>query len=198
MRRFVIAATVLAVASAALVPSAAFGKGASEASITGPGLARPIALAGEGHSDGQLLMALADNAGFFPAVFRQTPDPMRTARPEGTLGPKYTIAYVMPGPDEQVDTIVQDLYPYALPSPATYTRPDQRYWTTERTVGGWYVSTSTLKDLLVDAGLPETAPAVDSTPSGPPWKILAPVAAVALITALAGLALLLAKRPQLA
>jgi hypothetical protein len=147
--------------AAAVIPTAALAKGASEATITGPGLGDPIQLGGAGEpgASGQLAN-IAMSSGFFPAVFAQTPDPMLDERPAGSLGPRYTIAYVMPGPDNQRSELVQDVYPYAEPDPVTYTQPGQRYWTTERTRGGWYVaSREPLREQLVAAGLPATPPA---------------------------------------
>jgi len=179
-----------------VAPSAALAKGASEASITGPGLAGPITLAGEGQPGGEELMAIADAAGFFPAVFAQTPDPMLAERPSGSLGPEYVVEYAMPGPNGELDKLVQKVYPYATPSPLSYTEPDQAFWTTERTVGGWYVATSTLTDLLVDAGLPESPPTAEVAPSDSPWQVLGPLV-VTLVAALAGLALfVLHRRPR--
>jgi len=46
MKRFV-GTSLAVVVFAALLPSATLGKGASEATITGPGLSDPISLAGE-------------------------------------------------------------------------------------------------------------------------------------------------------
>ena len=45
------------------------------------------------------MMDLAEAAGFFPAAFGQTPDPMTSTRPKGDLGPKYSIDYAVPGGD---------------------------------------------------------------------------------------------------
>ena len=61
------------------------------------GLGDGITLAGESIG-GEQLMRLADAAGFFPALFGTSPNPMRTARPAGALGPRYTITYQLPGP----------------------------------------------------------------------------------------------------
>ena len=94
-------AVLVSIAALALVAPSALGKGASEATITGPGLDEPIVMAGEGFAGGEDLMQLAESAGFFPAVFAQTPDPMLETRPAGALGPAYTIAYAMPGPNNE-------------------------------------------------------------------------------------------------
>ena len=47
---------------------------------------------------GLQLMQIAEDAGFFPSVFVTTPNPMLSERPQGELGPRYTITYAMPGP----------------------------------------------------------------------------------------------------
>jgi len=167
---------------AVLAPTAALAKGASEAEITGPGLGSPISLAGEGQPGGAELMQLAETAGFFPAVFVRSPDPMLDERPAGDLGTKYTIRYVMPGPNNEVDQLVQDVYPYAQPDPVTYTAPGQPFFGTERTRGGWFVATSLLKDQLVAAGLPQNPPtAVDD--DGSPWTLTGGLAALAAVLA---------------
>lgn len=179
-------------------PTAAFGKGASEATIVGPGLDRPITLAGEGQAGGEVLMGIAEAAGFFPAVFSQTPDPMLDERPAGELGPRYTITYVMPGPNNELDDLVQSFYPYASPSPVSFVEPGQRFWTTEQTRGGWYVASSSLKDQLVAAGLPREAP-TGSPPADSQWKVVGPAAVLVLVAALGGLAaFLMRRRPQTA
>lgn len=172
---------LVALALGLAVPGAALAKGASEATITGPGLGDGITLAGEGQPGGEPLMQLADHAGFFPAVFGTFPSPIQGQRPKGDLGPRYTIAYTMPGPNSELDVIRQDLYPYAEPDPVTYTEPGQAYWTDQQTVGGWYVAGSTLLDELVAVGLPETAPEASPGDEGVP---VIPIAGVALALSL--------------
>jgi hypothetical protein len=165
------------VALAVLLPAAALAKGASEATITGPGLDRPVTLPGEGQPGGEQLMELAQEAGFFSAVFRQTPDPMLDSRPSGALGPQYTVRYEMPGPNNELDVLVQEVYPFAQPSPVTFTEPGQRFWTTEETRGGWFVASDVLRTSLVGAGIPETAPRdTDGGDSG--WPVVGVLAAV--------------------
>jgi hypothetical protein len=146
---------LIAAASLAL-PAAALAKGPSEAVVTGPGLDDDHGVAIANLGDDSDLTGLS---GFFPATFGQSPDPMLESAPQGTLGTKYTIRYTVPGPTGD-DTIVQDVYPYADPSPVTYTAPGQRFFDNQRTRGGWYVSTVELRNLLVRAGLPAESPTV--------------------------------------
>src|SRR2546430_5749753 len=156
MKRLVLFSAAVALA-AALVATSALAKGASRAKITGPALGKGITLAGEGQVGGGQLMQLAEAAGFFPAVFVTDPNPMLSTRPQGALGPRYTITYAMPGPSG-VDELRQDLYPYAKPNPVTYVEPGQRFFGTERTVGGWYVASATLKVETVAAAPPAIRP----------------------------------------
>ena len=158
MKRLVLAAAAFVLA-ALVLPAALLAKGASEARITGPGLGDGITLAGEGAPDGGKLMRLAESAGFFPAAFVTTPNPMLSTRPKGTLGPRYRITYVMPGPNGQVSKLRQALYPYATPRPVSYMKPGQAFFGTEKTVGGWFIAKPKLKRQLVALGLPRTAAA---------------------------------------
>jgi hypothetical protein len=193
MKRFVVAAMAVALV-AVVFPAASLSKGASEAEITGPGLDEPISLAGEGQPGGERLMQIAEAVGFFPAVFSQRPDPMLDTRPAGALGPKYRVTYVMPGPNNELDEIVQDLYPYAEPNPVSYTKPGQRFWTTEETTGGWYVASySSLKEQLVAAGLPSTPP-TGGAGDGFPWVLAGTLVALAATLGLVVLAVLHGRR----
>jgi hypothetical protein len=149
---------VLALAALAL-PVTAFAKGPDEAKITGPGLDKAIVISGP-EEDGSPMMAFAEAAGFFPAVFGQQPDPMLPGEPKGDLGPRYRIDYNVPGPEGEDYSISQDLYPYALPSAVTYTKAGQEIFDMT-TVGGWW-SDASLKDQLVALGLPKTAAAAET------------------------------------
>jgi hypothetical protein len=193
MKRLTLFAAASALA-ALLVPTAMFGKGASEATLTGPGLGKGITLAGEGSPDGGTLMRLAESAGFFPAVFRTTPNPMLTKRPKGTLGPKYRITYTMPGPENDVSTLTQDLYPYATPNPVSYVKPGQRFFGDQKTLGGWFVGNAFLKRQLVGVGLPETPPSGGG--SDGPWILLTAVAAAVAAFAAFLSVVRLRRRPQ--
>ena len=191
MKRLVMLVAAAAFTATLVVPSA-LAKGASEAKITGPGLGSGITLVGEGEAGGQQLMKLAEAAGFFPAVFATTPNPMLSARPQGELGPRYTITYAMPGPGG-VDELRQDLYPYAKPSPVTHLAAGQRFYGTEEAVGGWYVAGATLKDDLVAVGLPETSH-VDGGGSVIPWTAVGAVLAAVAALVLLGVAILRSRR----
>jgi hypothetical protein len=189
-----------------LCPAVALGKGASKAEITGPGLDSPIVLADEGQVGGKRLMHIADAAGFFPAAFGQSPDPMLDSRPARNLGPRYRITYLMPGPNNELDEIRQDVYPYAEPTPVSYMPPGQPFFGSEQTRGGWYVaSTSFLEDALIHAGLPETQAGLPErvptrADSGTfPWMVVGPLAALG-GTLLFGavLVFMLRRRPQVA
>ena len=155
------ALVVLAVAALAL-PATALAKGPSAARIDGPGLGKAITITGP-EQEGSPLMDFAQQAGFFPAAFSQEPNPMLPARPEGNLGPKYSIDYTVPGPEGKSFAIGQNLYPYAKPYALTYMASGQKIFDFT-TRGGWYQS-PTLKDLLVKAGLPRTMPSSSATSS---------------------------------
>jgi hypothetical protein len=170
--------------AAALLAPAALAKGPSEASITGPGLSKPITFKGMDDAS-----KLTEYTGVFPAAFRQSPDPMLKGRPAGRLGQKYTIRYVVPGPNSQTFQLSQDVYPYARGGAVTYMKPGQAIFDS-RTIGGWYPAGSALKDFLIRAGLPGTAPRASSGTN------LALVAGIGIPGALglAGAALLVARR----
>jgi len=150
---------VLAVAALAL-PATALAKGPSKAQVDGPGLGKAITITGP-EQEGSPLMDFAEQAGFFPAAFSQEPNPMLPGRPQGNLGPKYSIDYTVPGPEGKSFAIGQDLYPYAKPYALTYMASGQKIFDST-TRGGWYQS-ATLKDLLVKAGLPKTVASSSAT-----------------------------------
>src|SRR5262245_10388156 len=153
MRRYLVGAA--AFVAALLLPGAAAAKGPSTASITGPGLERQLAVKGQGElGPGTPLGTLVDFGGFFAQMYGQTPTPTLEVRPKGVLGPRYTVIYVVPGPNSVASRVVQFLYPYAKPVPLTYMKPGQKYWDTGKTHGGWYRASTALTRALVAAGLP--------------------------------------------
>jgi hypothetical protein len=139
-----------------LLPAAAAAKGPSEASISGDRLGETITIAGDGETDATPLGRLTMEAGFFPAAFGQSPDPMLPARPSGKLGPKLVIRYVVPGGDNHTFHINQDAYPYAHGGAVTYMKPGQPIFGMA-TIGGWYRAYG-LKRTLIQRGLQARAP----------------------------------------
>jgi hypothetical protein len=192
---------LLAVAAIAL-PSTAFAKGPASATIDGPGTGGGITLSGDGEQGYTALGKLTEYAGFFPAMFRQTPDPMRDDPPPGNLGPKYTVTYTLPDPNggTRPEKVTQEVYPYANP-PVTYTKPGQTFYETEGTRGGWFVSTPVLRETLIEAGLSPTPPAGSSTDDGAAVStgtLLAIAAAMALLLLASALFLRRRTRPAAA
>jgi hypothetical protein len=150
MRRLIL---LLALAVLAM-PSQALGKGPTAATMEGPGGGGGITFSGDEGSGP--LGNLTQQSGWFAAVFEQEPNPMLAARPKGDLGPKYTVTYTVPGPNNDTFTISQDVYPYASPGPVTYLAPGQPIFDMQ-TRGGWFQAGPDLKATLVAAGLPESA-----------------------------------------
>jgi hypothetical protein len=156
MRTYLVAAALVAL----LLPALAAAKGPASASIAGPGLDRALAVRGDGEMPGNPLGSLATASGFFAQMFGQTPDPTLKVRPTRLLGPRYSVVYVVPGPNNIQSRVVQYVYPYAKPVPVTYMKPGQAFWTKEKAHGGWYRAAPSLKRTLVRMGLPATAPTV--------------------------------------
>jgi hypothetical protein len=187
MRRLLLLATAGALA-ALVATSPAAAKGPSTASLSGPGLDHAIPVNGEGEAGtGTPLGSLVELGGFFPQMFLQVPDSTTRTRPLGDLGPKYRVVYRVPGPGG-ISRVVQDVYPYAK-TPATYMRPNERFWGGNRTHGGWFVAGPGLRVTLVAAGLPESPPPPASGGSFP-WAWLA----VGVLATVVVLALVLSRR----
>jgi hypothetical protein len=174
---------LLAIVALAL-PAGAVAKGPSEASLEGPGLGKTITIKGT-EEPGSPLGDLTQSAGFFPAVFEQQPDPMRSSRPAGNLGPKYTIDYTVPGPEGETFHITQDAYPCATPRRVAFTKPGQKIFDSS-TRGGWYVDE--LDELKARLGVPATAPAGGTASSAGFFSAGRLGAAAALVLLLGGAA----------
>jgi len=150
MRRYLVAALIVAL----VVPALAAAKGPAGASISGPGLERTLTITGDGEGLGTQLGGLAMKSGYFAQMFGQTPDPTLRTRPAGTLGPRYTVIYVVPGPNSIQSRVVQRIYPFAKPVALTYMKTGQPFWQTDRTHGGWFRASLALKRILIRAGVP--------------------------------------------
>ena len=83
--RSVVFLACLAALAAVVIPTSALAKGASEATIVGPGLPAPIELSALGGSEsGGELGNIAMSAGFFPAVVSD--QPKRNSSSDDPLG----------------------------------------------------------------------------------------------------------------
>lgn len=149
----------IAVALCALVlPAEALAKGPTTATISGPGLAKPLKLGGpRGWNTNSPMAILANDGGFFQVGWGTQPARALAKSPTKSLGPKYLVVYFVPGPSGQGDRIRQELYPYAKGGLLTYMRAGQPFFRTRRTQGGWFRPRPRLKAALIEAGLPATA-----------------------------------------
>ena len=190
MRRYFVAAVTLV--AALTLPSLAAAKGPATASISGPGLDGPLAIGGDGEGAGTPLGTLVDAGGFFPQMYGQSPDPTLRSQPKGTLGPRYRVVYVVPGPNGISSRVVQQVYPYAKATPLSYMRPGQSFWGSRKTLGGWFRASGDLKTLLVRAGLPATAP--PSSAGFSPDPAIGTIAGVFVLLVLVAVARLLRRR----
>ena len=193
--------TVIAVA----VPIVAHAKGASEASVTGPGLAAPIVFAGYGPGPepptdgGAGLARLSTESGIYSTIFEEAPGPgggpssslLESNPPAGDLGPRYTLTYSFPFSEREARYVTQHVYPYAAGSP-TYTPTGQRLFG-KKVRSGWHTAGAGLQNLLIEAGLPARPPAstsVERSSAAPAANsnlylaVFAGLAAVAAFTAL--------------
>ncbi len=188
LRRFIVltslaAGTAIAVTAAVATPALA--KGATQASITGPGLARPVTISAQGEAlpgQGDTLSSLAGQTGLFTVLFGPgsgtpgEPSPLRTPPAAASLGPKYTVTYTVPGvtpePGQADGQIRQDLYPRAAGGPVIYTLPGQQGFGQPLQATGWLRGTPQLTATLTRLGVPAgaslpTAPG-SAAPSRPP------------------------------
>jgi hypothetical protein len=177
-RRF-IALTSLAVGAAiaftVALATPAFAKGATQASITGPGLARPVIVSAADGSEalpeqGDALSGLADQTGLFTVLFGPSigdihmpdiPSRLRTPPAAATLGPRYIVTYTVPGitpaPGQTIDKIRQYLYPRAAGGPVIYTPPKQQGFGQPLQITGWLRGTPQLTATLTRLGVPAGA-----------------------------------------
>ena len=150
-------ALVVLVGALLAIPNGALAKGATSATIQGPGLSRPITVRGEGEpGTGGQLAELSLRAGLFAAMFGSGADQgeLLAARPAGNLGARYTVRYTVPVDNNASVQVVQDLYPYAAGGAVTWTSPGQPLWSDQKVVGGWFRAPATLQPMLVSLGLP--------------------------------------------
>lgn len=165
-----------------IAPVTALAKGASAASIDGPG--GPIDVGGDPGAgepgSGADLDRLASSAGIYAVAFGDTDARMVSDRPDGDLGPRHTITWTVPQPDGSDATVVQELYPYAEAGALTHTAGGQMFFDGMPTRQAWYVGGADLTAVLTDVGLAAQAPAA---PSPAPVAIVVVVAAAVALVA---------------
>jgi hypothetical protein len=173
LRRFIIltalaAGTAIAVTAAVATPALA--KGATQASITGPGLGRPVIISTQGEAlpgEADTLSILAGQTGLFTVLFGPGndtpggPSPLRIPPTAASLGPRYTVTYTVPGitpePGQADGQIRQDLYPRAAGGPVIYTLPGQQGFGQPLQATGWLRGTPQLTATLTRLGVPAVA-----------------------------------------
>ena len=214
-RLIVLTALTAGMSIAAVVAQAtpALAKGPSQAVITGPGLAHPVVISGDGEP-GQLgrLAGLAAQTGLYTAMFgagvsEPAPARLHTAPSGATLGPRYTIVYTVPGvtpqPGQEFGRIREDLYPHAAGGPVIYIPPGQHGFGQPLLVTGWLRGKPQLIRTLAQLGVrprqgARTAPAAapsarQPAPAVTAWLVILAVAVAAVV--LAGAALLRHRGP---
>ena len=134
-------------------PATALAKGPSRASIAGTGLTTVRISGAEGSATP--FWRLVEAAGWFEAAWG--PSRLPKTRPQGELGPRYTITWTVPSSSR----LRQDVYPYAKPYPVTYMPSGQTIYETP-VKGGWFVGGVKLRKALARVGVlaeaPQTSP----------------------------------------
>lgn len=189
MRRMITLAGIVAL-MAVLIPTPALAKGPSSASIDGPGTGGGIDVGGKPGSgepgSSAILGQLADHAGLFAGGLGGLSDQqLTTQRPDGELGPEFTLTWTIPTSETESDTVVQRLYPYADAGAVTYADAGQSFFGST-TSGGWYVGGEPLSATLTEVGVPEQPPS--QRPA------VAPIAAGLVIVVALSLMLMLMRR----
>jgi hypothetical protein len=149
MRRAIVAATGALALLALALPAQA--KVTGTAHISGPGVG--------GGPGGGMRMGGDDGMGYPLMSGLFDPAGSRTARPEGDLGPRYRVRFVIDVPRGE-SPIIQHLYPFAQGGPVLHTPAGQEWiWSdTGQVPAGWFAAAPELITELQDRGLPQRSP----------------------------------------
>jgi hypothetical protein len=142
--------------------SPAYAKGPTDLVIYGPGLDRPIMVGPEEDRKPPLVPDVLDASGGAQSIY-QTPVQRDPEHPAGELGPRYTLVFTEPGGI----LLVQDVYPFALAGPLSYTLPGQIVWGDLRISPGWYQAPEALRAHLMKLGVPTPGPSSKPTSAAP-------------------------------
>lgn len=153
-----IALLVAALAMSLVLAGAANAKGPIAATITGPGLEKPLKLSYRGVASRTVMGQLTMHGKFFDQAFTGITGGGLPAKrpPAGSLGPRYLVVYTVPGPGGN-SFLRQRLYPFTKVGAVTFMAKGQRFWGTRHTRGGWSRGSKELTEALVAAGLPAPA-----------------------------------------
>jgi hypothetical protein len=152
-RRILVLVTLAAVALLVL-PATAQAKGASKATLGGGGLPGPVTIGGNGESgSGDLLARLAEQTGAYAAMYEDGGQQLDAARPSGDLGARYLVTYTIPSPAGGEDAVRQELYPFAVAGPVSFTAAGQHFMDNMQTKGGWYHTPASLTETLAALGV---------------------------------------------
>jgi hypothetical protein len=157
----VLVAALLA-AAIAFIPGAADAKGVTQVRISGPDLAKPIALGTEGAG------YLAQTAGLYGAFFATGPPPTDPRLPLEDLGRRYIATYTYSVPEQRTErqaTVRQELYPFAAGGAIAYTPRGQKLF--NATCRSTWHRDARLAPILIAAGLPPPASAPSQPASTP-------------------------------
>jgi hypothetical protein len=139
-------------------------KGIQSATITGPGLTRPIE---DPSPDMSKLPALTAFWDVMPG--QPQPPTLMEQAPAGRLGPRYTVTWELMTDADETTAIRQDLYPLAEGGPLVHTAAGQPIFD-GTTLGGWYEAPIALRDMLSSLGVPPASAVspAKSSPATPP------------------------------
>jgi hypothetical protein len=156
---------VIVVATAIVVTAggAAFAKGPESATLTGPGIDKPIELI---NKDPDFVRQLLQQSGIWSGPALREP-----IEPAGYLGPAYTLTWINSGPPEafiEERSIRQILYPYAENGPLINTPAQVGLVGWGGEVLGWYEAPKGLIDTLVALGVPVPPPTSDADTAAAP------------------------------
>ena len=167
MRRIINA--IAATGFVLLLAGPAGAKIAGDVEIQGAGLTEAIVLDGSDSGDWWNLARVMQSA---PTA----------ESPIEELGPRYIARYRIAYPEH--GTLTQHLYPYGEGGIAIFTPANQTWPWSEPVPSGWTMADDDLKGLLVDNGLPATAPAAGLRA---PFRLPPPAIAAICLALLAGL-----------